>query len=69
MQSKVIKNNKLKELLVNSWINIKSRCKSIKILVAMQLKEKLNVNGNKISGLKLLSTTIFSIVKFALIVG
>ena len=42
---------------------------NLKVLVAMQLKEKLNLKGNKFSKKSTLFKTIFSILKFALIVA
>lgn len=42
---------------------------SIKVLVAMQLKEKLNLKGKDLKGKGLLFKSVFSILKFALIVG
>jgi len=58
-----------KVLLIKACNYLNERCKAIKVLVTMQLKEKLNVKGNKTNGLKLLTTIVFSILRFALVVA
>ena len=61
--------SKFKKTITDIWSNIKQRCSSIKVLVTMQMKEKLNVRGNKVSGIKLLYTSIFAILRFALTIA
>lgn len=68
MSNKIVTKRRFKQIMLDFWNDLKQRYKAIKILVVMQLKEKLNVKGNKLSGFKILSTIIFAIVKFALIV-